>query len=164
MFKGIQKSFTLGNLINKKGIILGGHNGIYQFTIGQRRGIKIGFGEKIYIVDINPDNKNIVLGLEKDLFCSKIRINQLILRIPLYLWPKNIYLKVKATSNPIKTKYYVKKRTIDLLFHTGKQAVAIGQSAVIYHNNIVLCGGTIKGRLNGIYPRLKSCKPKFNHS
>ena len=60
-------SFKKGNIKDKSGKVLGVHDGIINFTIGQRRGIKIAAEEPLYVVDINPELNEIIVGTRKDL-------------------------------------------------------------------------------------------------
>lgn len=57
--------------------VLGYHDGIVNFTIGQRKGLNIALGNRKYVVDINPDDNTVVLGDDDDLFETEFYINEL---------------------------------------------------------------------------------------
>ena len=64
-------SFKKGNIKDVKGKVLGVHEGIINFTIGQRKGIKIAAKEPLYVIDINPDLNEIIIGTKNDLIKKK---------------------------------------------------------------------------------------------
>jgi len=63
---------TSGDIVDKNGKILGYHNGIYQYTIGQRRGMGIPAQKPLYVIHINPENNQVVAGFKEDTFSSSL--------------------------------------------------------------------------------------------
>ena len=72
-----------GDLIHIGGKKLRTHDGIHRFTIGQRRGIGVGTGEKLYVVDIDPETQNVWVGPQKELQVTKIKAEPLRAAVPL---------------------------------------------------------------------------------
>ena len=70
-------SFKKGNIKDKSGKVLGVHDGIINFTIGQRRGIKIAAEEPLYVVDINPELNEIIVSTRKDLIKRHISLRDI---------------------------------------------------------------------------------------
>ena len=62
-----------GDLVHIGGRKLRDHDGIHRFTIGQRRGIGVGTGEKLYVVDIDPESQKVVVGPQENLEVTKIK-------------------------------------------------------------------------------------------
>ena len=60
-------AFKKGNIKNTTGKVMGVHNGIVNFTIGQRKGIKVSAKEPFYVIDINPDKNEIIIGSKEEL-------------------------------------------------------------------------------------------------
>ena len=68
-------SFKKGNILNTKGEIIGTHDGIINYTIGQRKGIRIASKEPFYVVSIDATQNKIVVGNKDDLSVKKIYLN-----------------------------------------------------------------------------------------
>ena len=70
------ESYDPGSIVDLQGKVLGQHNGIINFTIGQRKGIKVGGQEEaIFVIKINPETKEVVVGSRQDLNITKIKID-----------------------------------------------------------------------------------------
>ena len=67
-------SFSKGNIKNIDGTVIGVHDGIINFTIGQRKGIKVADKEPLYVLEINPQSNEIVVGPKKNLIRRKIKL------------------------------------------------------------------------------------------
>ena len=65
-----------GNIVNLKGETIGDHDGIINFTVGQRKGIGIGSTEALYVIEVNSKNNEVVVGPKAALFCDRISINK----------------------------------------------------------------------------------------
>ena len=138
------KKYQPGNFINKSGKILGTHDGIVHYTIGQRRGLGIPAKSRLYISDININDNTITLS-EQSLLTRKISIiNANLIALPEL--PKNYQARVKvryrqkelpATINQTSPEEFI------IEFSEAIKAPARGQAAVIYDNDYVIGGGTI---------------------
>lgn len=139
------KKYENGNFIDKFGNILGEHNGIIRYTVGQRRNLGISLGKPIYVCGIDCKNNTVILGDEKDLYNCEMTVTD-------FNWisgeiPKDaIRCKVKirykkpeewATVTPVDDK------TVKVIFDFPQRAITAGQSAVMYDGDIVLGGGII---------------------
>ena len=143
-------SFIKGNIKKTDGTIVGIHDGIINFTIGQRKGIKIADKEALYVLEINADKNEIIVGPKKSLIKRKIILKNLNL---LYDNSKNeleneIFVKVRSTGKLIKAKVelYNGSANVDLL--EDEYGISPGQACVFYSKNDngykVLGGGWIK--------------------
>ena len=65
-----------GNIVDKNGKILGQHDGIINFTIGQRKGIGIAASEPLYVIKINPQNNDVIVGPKEDLECQEVYVKE----------------------------------------------------------------------------------------
>ena len=138
------KKYQPGNFINESGKILGTHDGIIHYTIGQRRGLGIPAKSRLYVSDINLNDNTITLS-DKSLLTRKIRvINANLIAFPEL--PENYQASVKvryrqkelpATINQITPEEFI------IEFHEAIKAPARGQAAVIYDGDYVIGGGTI---------------------
>ena len=136
-----------GNFVDTKGNILGRHEGIINFTIGQRKGIKISGEIPYYVVKINAKDKEVVIGKKEELEIKKIKIENIN-----YLADKNsdfnenIFVKVRSTGKLIESKLDVHKEV--LTFKNAEFGVSPGQACVFYKPDKlgvrVLGGGWIR--------------------
>jgi tRNA-specific 2-thiouridylase len=143
---GIQPAEGAGEIVDMDGKVVGTHDGYYQFTIGQRRGLDIGgTPERTYVVDVNPFTKRVVIGpasaLEKDELLAE-RVH---------------WISGAPPSGPIEVQARVRSRMADVAatvtpledgrarvtFAHKLRAVAPGQAVVFYQDDLCLGGGWI---------------------
>ena len=136
---------TAGNFISLDGKILGEHDGYEQFTIGQRKGMKVGFGQRVFVVRIEAATKNVVLGSRDDLAVKELAAHETNWFVPRKIGePFRCDVKIRYRNEPspaevvltANDEFYVR-------FDAPKHGVAPGQIAVCYLNGHVLGGGTI---------------------
>ncbi len=145
-----------GSLINTDLTTISKHEGIHNFTIGQRRGLKIGgLKERSYVVDINPISNDVTIGSRSHLSCSKIKINKINILVPTSMWPKIVYVQIRSQHVAQRAHWQAIKdhNEIYLTFLESIFSISLGQSSAIYDENILLGGGIINGRLDGDFPR-----------
>ncbi|MDB2591014.1 tRNA 2-thiouridine(34) synthase MnmA [bacterium] len=149
-------SIDKGNIVDIKGNILGQHNGIIDYTIGQRKGIGIG-GRKgvedkdtiLYVIELDPYKNQVIVGPKEYLKCKEIVINECnwITENPQKLKSK-VWVKLRNSSDPVSGKINVDLETGSsaLLFDEPQYGVSTGQAAVVYNpedTEHVLGGGWI---------------------
>lgn len=134
-----------GNIVDLKKNILGRHKGIINYTIGQRRGLGLSFERPMYVVGLDVDNAQVILGENKDLFSQNLVCTNLNF-MPFEKLEKN--MKIKA-----KIRYSAKKADAEIIplengnvkveFTEPQRAITPGQAVVFYDNDILVGGGTI---------------------
>jgi tRNA-specific 2-thiouridylase len=143
---GIQPGEGAGEIVDTDGNLVAQHDGYYQFTIGQRRGLSIGgSAERTYVVDVNPFTKRVVVGpasaLERDELIAE-RVH---------------WISGAPPDGPIEVQARVRSRMADVaatvtptgdgrasvVFAQKLRAVARGQAVVFYQNDLCLGGGWI---------------------
>jgi tRNA-specific 2-thiouridylase len=149
-------SIDKGDIVDIKGNILGQHNGIIDYTIGQRKGIGIG-GRKgvddkdtiLYVIELDPYQNRVVVGPKEYLKCKEIVINECnwITENPQKMTSK-VLVKLRNSSDPVSGKINVDLETGSsaLLFDEPQYGVSTGQAAVVYNpedTEHVLGGGWI---------------------
>jgi tRNA-specific 2-thiouridylase len=130
------ESYNPGNIVDLQGKVLGKHDGIINFTIGQRKGIKIGGQEEaIFVVKINPDTKEVIVGSRQDLNVSTIHVKD----INFLCDPKNLegnfLVKVRSTGKLLPCK--VSKNATLVVLDEGEPGVSPGQACVFYKQDDV---------------------------
>ena len=149
-------SIDKGDIVDIKGNILGQHNGIIDYTIGQRKGIGIG-GRKgvedkdtiLYVIELDPHKNQVIVGPKEYLKCKEIVINECnwITENPQKMKSK-VWVKLRNSSDPVSGKINVDIETGSsaLLFDEPQYGVSTGQAAVVYNpedTEHVLGGGWI---------------------
>ena len=140
-------SFKKGNIKDKSGNVLGVHDGIINFTIGQRRGIKIAAEEPLYVVDINPELNEIIVGTRKDLIKRHILLRDINLLCEKKVFENEILVKIRSTGKLIKSKLILEKNDAKLELLEDEYGISPGQACVFYlkdkYGDKVLGGGWI---------------------
>ena len=141
-------SFNKGNIKNMDGKVIGVHDGIINYTIGQRKGIKISDKDPLYVIKIIADKNEIIVGGKEHLIKTKIDLKNLnIMTKDKKDFEKDLFVKVRSTGKLIKAKIEINNTfaKVDLL--EEEQGIAPGQACVFYSkNNLgykVLGGGWI---------------------
>lgn len=138
-----------GKFVTSSGEVLGEHNGVAFYTIGQRRGLGISSGERLYVVSIDPAANEIVLGRDDDLFAKGL-IARDIHMMSGEPFKETRYLSVKIRYRMEETKAYVTpvsgagEGCLRVMFEKLQRAITPGQSIVFYEGDIVLGGGIIE--------------------
>jgi tRNA-uridine 2-sulfurtransferase len=135
-----------GAFVDDAGQYLGEHDGIAFYTPGQRRGLGIATGRRLYVQQVLPATNTVVLGAEESLRRSHCDITDLNLFDPsLLTGPTEADIKVRyATAATPATIQPLSEGTLHISFHVPQRALSPGQSAVFYRNDHVLGGGIIQ--------------------
>ena len=142
----LAREIKSGQIMDKQGNVLGKHNGIIEYTIGQRKGLGISSQEPLYVVGIDGKNNNVIVGGKQDVYADEFIVSGLNwiafsnLREPLTLKAKIRYLhhEAEAVINPAEGDKVIVK------FSDPQLAITPGQSAVFYDGDVVVGGGTIE--------------------
>ena len=140
-------SFKKGNILNINRKIIGKHDGIINFTIGQRKGIKIANKEPLYVVNINAEKNEVVVGVKKNLEVKKIYLRDLNFLSDMKNQNDNLFVKVRSTGRLIKASLKINKIDAEVNLEEGDLGISPGQACVFYSKNKigdkVLGGGWI---------------------
>ena len=129
-----------GNIVNTKGEILGKHTGLYNYTIGQRKGLGISHPTPLFVLGFNPEKNEVIVGCEAEAFKKEISIcetNYLLKNMP--QMPFKAQVKTRYSARMADAMVYEDK----IIFDEPQKALTPGQSAVFYINNVVIGGGKI---------------------
>lgn len=136
---------TSGPFLNKEGRVIGKHSGYEKYTIGQRKGLGMGFGERIFVQSIRPKNKSVVLTPHEDLAVTKVRAVDANWQATIpYGQALRCHVKIRYRSVSIPaTVYAYPDNSIEAFLDSPCYGVAPGQSLVVYWKDLLLGGGTI---------------------
>ncbi|MDR1774487.1 MAG: tRNA 2-thiouridine(34) synthase MnmA, partial [Clostridioides sp.] len=156
--KHTTKTIKQGNFVDKNGKVLGKHQGIINYTIGQRKGLGITFGKPMFVVEINAKNNTVVLGDNEDLFTKEVIAKDVnLITIDKVDKPMRVQAKIRYSAKPSDaTLYGIEEKNsisndgnintnykIKLVFDEPQRAITPGQSVVIYDGDVVVGGGII---------------------
>jgi tRNA-uridine 2-sulfurtransferase len=134
-----------GDIVDKSGTVLGRHTGIWNYTIGQRKGLGIAYAEPLYVLSIDSSQNRIVVGTEKDTLRSGFTVNDLV-------WsgiggldgPRGAQVKIRSAAPAAEaTIEPAPANTVRVQFLAPFSSITPGQSAVFYDGDTVLGGGII---------------------
>lgn len=139
------KSYPTGSFLDLNGNILGTHQGMIRYTIGQRKGLGIAFGAPTYVVGKDAATNTVTLGSNDDLFSSHLTASQINLIAADRLdAPIRVQAKVRYRATPAwATAEQTDDDQLTLHFDEPQRAISKGQSVVLYDGDIVIGGGII---------------------
>lgn len=133
-----------GNIVNSKGAILGKHNGLYNYTIGQRKGLGISNAVPLFVLGFNKFKNEIIVGEEQELYKSEIIVTDInLLLVDEIKEEIEVEVKTRYSTKTAKAKIVQIENNIKVKFNEPQRAITPGQSAVFYVGDIVLGGGKI---------------------
>ena len=125
-------SFKAGDIIDLKGKKIGTHDGIVNFTIGQRRGIKIASSEPLYVLKINSKENSIVVGSKKSLLISKIDLRELNILGDESEFKNEINVKVRSTGKLLRARIQILNNKAEVNMIDEETGISPGQACVFY--------------------------------
>ena len=133
-----------GNIVTKKGEILGKHTGLYNYTIGQRKGLGISYSEPLFVLGFNSQRNEVIVGTKDELYKKELVVGD----INLLLFDEiedtlEVNVKIRYSSKEAKAKIKQEGKYNKVEFEEPQKAITPGQSAVFYIGDIVVGGGKI---------------------
>lgn len=134
-----------GDIIDTNGKVLGHHNGIEHYTIGQRKGLGVSVNYPVYVKEIDAKNNTVILAPKDELLSSSLIAEDMV-------WPGNIVpnesftaiakirLRSKSASATIQP---IDENKVKVIFDEPQNAITPGQSLVLYKDNVIIGGGII---------------------
>lgn len=138
-----------GNIILKDGTILGKHTGLYNYTIGQRKGLGIAYKVPLFVIGFNKIKNEVIVGEQNELFSKEIEVCDvnLLLFDKIDSWTE-VEVKTRYSAKESKARIIQENDKIRVIFDEPQRAITPGQSAVFYIDDIVVGGGKILNRIN----------------
>ena len=146
------ESFKTGKILNIQGKELGEHEGIINYTIGQRKGIKISSDKPLYVININASENTIIVGSKDLLEIKKITLRDLNILGSKEEFKNSIDIKVRSTGKLLKAKINFKEKNAVIEILDKETGISPGQACVFYFQDDigdkVLGGGWIHRTYN----------------
>jgi tRNA-specific 2-thiouridylase len=139
------KDFRKGDFLDTKGEVIGTHQGIPFYTIGQRKGLGLALGYPAYVVELIPEKNTVVLGKKDDLFSLGLSATS------------NNFISIDSLRHPMKAEVKIRYKSqavpaiispadagnVKVAFENPAKAITPGQAVVYYEGDLVIGGGTI---------------------
>ena len=134
-----------GNIVNSEGEILGKHTGLYNYTIGQRKGLGISYRVPLFVIGFNPLKNEVIVGEEREIYQKQINVTDVnLLLIDEIKEPIEVEVKTRYSSKVAKATIEQNgENQVKVIFDEPQRAITPGQSAVFYVGDLVLGGGKI---------------------
>jgi tRNA-uridine 2-sulfurtransferase len=144
---GVEPARTEGEIVSEDGRVLGRHEGVHRFTVGQRKGLGIAAAEPLYVIATDPQTQRVVVGS-----------NDGLLRRRCFVKDVN-WISIAAANGPVRTQVKIRNKhvpapatlqtagdsaRVEVTFDEPQRAVTPGQGAVFYDGDVVLGGGWIE--------------------
>ena len=134
-----------GNFVTPDGVVLGRHKGITHYTIGQRRGLELPMGHRVFVTEIRPETNEVVIGENEELFVDRVLCDKLnFMAIEDLKEPMRVKAKIRYNhGGEYCTIEKVGEDLVECRFEAKVRAATPGQAVVFYDGDHVLGGGTI---------------------
>ena len=146
------ESFMKGKIIDLSGKQIGEHQGIINYTIGQRKGIKISSDKPLYVININAENNTVIVGTKENLEIKEIQLRDLNILSQKKEFDQIINIKVRSTGRFLKAKINFKNENVRVDILDKETGISPGQACVFYSKDEVgdkvLGGGWIDKTFN----------------
>jgi tRNA-uridine 2-sulfurtransferase len=136
---------TAGELVTTNGEVIGGHNGIHNFTVGQRKGLGVATGSPLYVIQINGAEKQVIVGGGEQLFSRKLRAHRVnLIAMDDLREPLRVSAKIRHRHEPARgVLEKIGEDEVLVTFDEPQRAITPGQAAVFYDDDIVVGGAWI---------------------
>ncbi len=133
-----------GNFVLTDGTVVGKHKGYPFYTVGQRKGLDIAFGEPMFVTEINPASNTVVLGKKEELDKQQMRVRNFnLIKYPALPEGFRALTRIRYKDQGMMASLQEAGNEIHVLFEEKVSAIAPGQSAVFYEGNDLVGGGFI---------------------
>lgn len=143
-----------GDFISGQGVVMGEHQGLLHYTVGQRKGLGVTFGRPTFVTGLNPLKNQVILGDNEDLFHRVVYAqDSRLIYYPDGIGPlpqewegKKVFAKIRYAAPPAKAVVYRDGKGLKIVFDEPQRAATPGQSIVFYENDCLLGGGFITSK------------------
>ena len=136
-----------GNFVNRNGKVLGSHKGYWNFTIGQRRGLGLSADKPLYVLDINKDLNEVVVGYAEEGLQTNLIASDWVWHTTVPLEKFHAQARIRSSQTPTEVVVTpLQNEKYEVSFITPQSAITPGQSVVLYDNDALIGGGIIEKR------------------
>ncbi|MBO5476691.1 MAG: tRNA 2-thiouridine(34) synthase MnmA [Clostridia bacterium] len=134
-----------GKIINREGVILGKHQGLHRYTIGQRRGMGISSATPLYVIELNKERNQLIVGKEEELYTDTVKvIDTNCILFDNFTNGMRVDAKIRYSAPAKEATIFINEdNSLTVKFDEKVRAVTPGQAIVFYINDILVGGGQI---------------------
>jgi len=137
---------TAGELVTTDGRVIGEHSGIHNFTVGQRKGLGVATGSPLYVLQINGEKRQVIVGEQERLYSRTLFARKInLISVDDLKHPMQVSVKIRHRHEAAAAT--IEKTSADeivVTFDEPQRAITPGQAAVFYNEDIVVGGGWIR--------------------
>lgn len=135
-----------GDFVDTAGRVIGEHEGVFNYTIGQRKGLGIATGERVFVNKIDVESNRVQVGSKADLEAKTFQVESCNWLVPeKYVLDQDLDVQIRYNHAAKRAKLTrLDKGTIQVVFSVPEHAITPGQSAVFFQDGLVVGGGVIK--------------------
>ncbi len=138
-------ALSRGPFVRRDGTVVGEHDGFARFTVGQRRGLPGGFREPMFVVEIRPETRAVVIGPRSELLGTGVVAHEVNWLVTPPSVGTQVGAQIRHRARPAHgTLVRVAGDEIEIALEEGASAITPGQSIVLYNGDVVLGGGVIE--------------------
>ena len=145
--RGIAPERARGEIVDTSGRVLGEHDGVHRFTVGQRKGLRIASREPLYVISTSTADRRVVVGRNDDLLLARLSakdVNWVSIPAPAAPVRAEVKIRNKHVAAPATISPTADPHRVEVHFDEPQRAVTPGQAAVFYSGDLVLGGGWIE--------------------
>jgi tRNA-specific 2-thiouridylase len=136
-----------GKMVDRDGRVLGTHEGVHRFTIGQRKGLNVALGERAYVVALRPERNEVVIGFREDVLGREVAVERINwIRPERSAAPFRCRVRIRYNHAAAPAEVVPDGAGVRVVFDEPQFAITPGQIAVFYDGDEVLGGGWICSR------------------
>jgi len=136
-----------GEIVTEEGEVLGRHRGIYNYTIGQRRGLGVATGRPLYVIGIDPQTNRVIVGEEEALYSEGLFVKAINFHVLPEKWNRPV-AQIRYRSRPVGVRDIVEEGDgYRILFEERIRGITPGQVVAFYEGEVLLGGSIIEERL-----------------
>ena len=143
--KNLASGLNPGNYINTAGEIIGRHQGLIHYTVGQRKGLNLAMGQPVFVLELRPETNEVVIGSSKEVFSDRLYANNLNF-MAIEDIEEEMVVDAKIRYGHQGARCTIRKTGPDevlCIFDEAQRAITPGQAVVFYQGDYVIGGGTI---------------------
>jgi len=145
---GLEEQVAGGQFVNTKGEVIGEHKGYPFYTVGQRKGLGMAFGQPMYVTEIQPETNTVVLGTVDELVRNGMQVGKInLMKYDNLPEDMEAVTKIRYKDSGTLSRLHQQDDKVAVEFLANVRGVAPGQSAVFYEGDDVIGGGIILGSL-----------------
>lgn len=135
-----------GNICLQDGTIIGKHNGLWQYTEGQRRGLSIAYAYPLYVLRKDAQTNTLYVGAKEELITTGCKAHRINIFLPYELWGEELFVRTRYRQKKVSAHVTIEGDELCVTYKEAQEAIACGQVLAVYNaQGAIVAGGILKG-------------------